>query len=233
MKKISTREYISLLIIPIMYLSMYITFDLTGNTLIVRIVDTIIRITLMFFLCYLFKDILKKHFYSFKSRKRIKWFYVILGALFLQIIISIISKLAPSVPTETAAILEGLDFDLLTSSWSLYFIMLFTSLSSSATAIIEDIVFKHTLLNKLLTKSVVINTLIVLFNSFVFGAIHYANFGNSIINTIPYMFAGLFLNIVYLKTRNLFYVLFIHLFNNFVISTLITLMLGIVKIFYN
>ncbi|WP_353846777.1 CPBP family intramembrane glutamic endopeptidase [Staphylococcus agnetis] len=184
----------------------------------------------MFFLIYLFKSTLKTHIKSFRSKKTIKWLHIIVGALFLQVVISIVSKLSPSVPTKTSAILQGLDFDLLNSSWILYFIILFTSLSSSATAIIEDIIFKHTLLEKLLTKSSIVNIFIVLFNSFIFGAIHYANFGNSIINTIPYMFAGLFLNIVYLKTNNLLYVMLIHLFNNFVISTLMTIVLGLIKL---
>ncbi|WP_397334351.1 type II CAAX prenyl endopeptidase Rce1 family protein [Oceanobacillus sojae] len=130
-----------------------------------------------------------------------------------------------------AVVVTGRDYDFLEISWKLYFILLFASLGPVTMALIEDIVFKHTLLEKLLRNSTLFNIVLVLVNSILFGAIHYANFGNSFINTIPFMFAGLFLNLIYLWKRNLWHVLFIHFINNFVLSILSMLFLGIIRIF--
>lgn len=230
MKNFGFKEWFSLLIIPVIYGNMYLFFYITKNSLTVNIIDAVLRITLMSILIYLFRHLLKNHWNEFKQKRKRKWIYIVLGAIALQIIISLVTKYSPTIETQTPEMLDGLDFDLLSSSWTLYFIMLFTSLSSSATAIIEDIAFKHTLLKKILTNSTFANIIIVIVNSIIFGAIHYANFGNSVINTIPYMFAGLFLNIIYLKTKNLWYVLLIHLLNNFVLATVTTIFLGLFKI---
>lgn len=230
MKNFGFKEWFSLLIIPVIYGNMYLFFNITKNSLTVNIIDTVLRITLVSILIYLFRHLLKNHWNEFKQKRKRKWIYIVLGAIALQIIISLATKYSPTIETKTPEMLDGLDFDLLSSSWTLYFIMLFTSLASSATAIIEDIAFKHTLLKKILTNSTFANIIIVIVNSIIFGAIHYANFGNSVINTIPYMFAGLFLNIIYLKTKNLWYVLLIHLLNNFVLATVSTIFIGLFKI---
>lgn len=227
--KFGLKEWISLLIIPIMYSCMYLVFWLTKNSLTVNIIDTIVRLSLMCVLIYLFKETLKNQWVDFKCLKKRKWLIIFAGAILLQIVISVTSAYAPSVETKEIEMLKGLDFDLMSSSWSIYFIMLFTSLSPLATALIEDITFKYTLLRKLLNDSVIWNVILVILNSILFGAIHYGNFGNSVINTIPYMVAGLFLNIVYLKTKNLWYVLFIHLLNNFILGTFSLIFIGILR----
>lgn len=225
------KEWMSLLIIPVMYGCMYFAFWLTKSSLTVDIVDTIIRLSLMGLLIYLFRDTLKSQWISFRNLNKRKWFVIFGGAILLQIVISVTRIYAPSVEPKEVEMLKGLDFDVMKSSWSIYFIMLFTSLSPLATALIEDITFKHTLLRKVLSNSAICNILIVILNSILFGAIHYGNFGNSVINTIPFMAAGLFLNLVYLKTKNLWHVLLIHLINNFILGTFSLLPIGIFRLF--
>lgn len=225
------KEWVSLAVIPFMYGIIYIVFAITNSSITTSVIDAIVRISLFILLIVLFRKTLSYQWQEFKKLKKSKWLVVVLGAVFLQIIISITSTYVPKVKTDQVEMLKGLDFDYLTISWPFFFLLLFTSLSPIVTSLIEDITFKHTLLKKLLTESKSINIVIILANSILFGAIHYANFGNSIINTIPYMVAGLFLNLIYLKTKNLWHVLLIHFINNFALSMLSILFIGILRIF--
>lgn len=190
-------------------------------------------ITILLFICLIiaFRKLFQEQWQKFGKEGKSKWFIIIIGAILLQVVISLAATIFPSIEGEMAVVVTGRDYDFLEISWKLYFILLFASLGPVTMALIEDIVFKHTLLEKLLRNSTLFNIVLVLVNSILFGAIHYANFGNSFINTIPFMFAGLFLNLIYLWKRNLWHVLFIHFINNFVLSILSMLFLGIIRIF--
>jgi membrane protease YdiL (CAAX protease family) len=225
------KEWFSIITIPLVYVSIYLVHLMTDNSLTLEVVDAVLRILIFIILVILFKNLLKEHWHEFRNKSFYKWIFIILGAILLQVIISLASTYLPSVDTVPAEPAAGREYDFLNISWGLYIVLVFTSLSPTVTSLIEDIVFKHTLLEKLLSNSVIWNIVLVIVNSIVFGAIHYANFGNSFINTIPYMFAGLFLNLIYLRTRNLWYVLLIHFFNNFILSTLAILSIGILRIF--
>lgn len=225
------KEIISLFSIPVLYAAVYLAAVLFHNPVTIQVVYAIISILIFTLLIIAFRKLLREKWIEFRKQGISKWFIIIMGAILLQVVISLASSIFPSVEGEYSMAVAGREYDFLSISWMLYFILLFASFGPVAMALIEDMVFKHTLLEKLLSSSRLLNILLVLVNSVLFGAIHYANFGNSIINTIPYMFAGLFLNVIYLWTRNLWYVLLIHLLNNFVLAVASIIIIGILRIF--
>ncbi|MFD1064774.1 CPBP family intramembrane glutamic endopeptidase [Oceanobacillus locisalsi] len=230
-KRFGFKELFSLISIPILYGGIYLTNVLFPNPITIQVAYSVI--TLLLFICLIiaFRKLLRAQWREFCEEGKSKWLIIIIGAILLQVVISLAGSIFPSVQGETSALVAGRDYDFLEVSWNFYFILLFASIGPIAMALIEDMVFKHTLLEKLLSNSKILNILLVLVNSVLFGAIHYANFGNRIINTIPFMFAGLFLNLIYLWKRNLWHVLLIHFLNNFVLSGLSIIFLGIIRIF--
>ncbi len=99
-----------------------------------------------------------------------------------------------------------------------FFSLLIISLGPLFTALLEDIIFRYTLLQKLFVQPWLWRVILVLLNSILFGLIHYHNFDGDLIATISFMVAGLFLNLIYLWTRNIWHVLLIHFVNNAVLS---------------
>ena len=98
-------------------------------------------------------------------------------------------------------------------------VLLFVSLNSVVTALIEDFTFRHTLL---LTFPVwnrfVLGSALIIVNAVVFGAIHINNFDGHWLLTLSYAAAGLVMNLVYLWTRNIWHVLLMHGLNNFIVA---------------
>ncbi len=118
--------------------------------------------------------------------------------------------------TSTEADVPSL-IDPLTASPEMLMLLLFIALGPIVTGLIEDTVFRYTLLGKIFQGGFFRKACILILNSILFGLIHYNNFG-SVVGTIPFMFGGLFLNIIYLWTRNIWHVLLIHTVNNTVLT---------------
>ena len=136
---------------------------------------------------------------------------VIVGAVLLQVIISVTRSILPvgsSSETESSIDPNSIAF----------ISLLMISLGPLFTALLEDIIFRYTLLQKLFVKPWLWRIVLVLLNSILFGLIHYYNFDGNLIATISFMAAGLFLNLIYLWTRNIWHVLLIHFVNNAVLS---------------
>ncbi|MCD8898515.1 CPBP family intramembrane glutamic endopeptidase [Mammaliicoccus sciuri] len=231
--KFGFKEIFSLFCIPLIFFIGFITESFDTGTYTKATVDTSLRIILFIALFVMFKDYLAQEWNKFKNLKFYKWLIIIAGAILLQVIISIVNQFVPSVHTNEVVPNPSENIDFLTVSTKLFYLLIFISIGPVVTSLIEDITFRYTLLEKLLSKNIIFNVLLVLVNSALFGAIHYYNFGGSLINTIPYMFAGLFLNCIYLWTRNIWHVLLIHFFNNFVLSIGGILIMGIIRIIMN
>lgn len=88
--------------------------------------------------------------------------------------------------------------------------------------------FRYTLLGKIFQGGFVRKAFILILNSILFGLVHYHNFG-SVIGTIPFIFGGLFLNIIYILTRNIWHVLLIHTVNNTVLTVGALLLIVILR----
>ena len=129
----------------------------------------------------------------------------------LQVVISLTRSFLPTGASEG-------NENQLPSSQIAFISLLLISLGPLFTALLEDIIFRYTLLQKLFVKPCLWRIVLVLLNSILFGLIHYYNFDGNVIATISFMAAGLFLNLIYLWTRNIWHVLLIHFVNNAVLS---------------
>ncbi|WP_420832604.1 type II CAAX prenyl endopeptidase Rce1 family protein [Weissella diestrammenae] len=68
--------------------------------------------------------------------------------------------------------------------------------------------------------------LMVTISSILFGLIHINNFGGSVVATIPYMFVGLYLSLIYLRTNNIWH----NIMTYFIFNT--SALMGIVLMWY-
>lgn len=195
--------------------------------------DTSLRINLFIILCILFNSYLKNEWNKFKKLKYYKWVIILLGAIVLQIIISIIGHYTPTIHTNEFTNNSSEDIDFLKVSTYVFFMLIYISIGPVVTSLIEDITFRYTLFEKLISNNYIFNSILLICNSILFGVIHYYNFGGHLINTVPYMFAGLFLNCIYLWTRNIWHVLLIHFVNNFVLSFGGILLIGLMRLLTN
>lgn len=205
------RDSFALLIIPLILFNGYFLEKIFGISANVALGDSLFRGILFALVCYLYKDMLYVHWQKYKRAFWRSSVLVIVGAVLLQVVVSITRQFLPiTASTESH---EQIDPNSIAFST-----LLLISLGPLFTALLEDIVFRYTLLHKLFVQPWLWRVVLVLFNSILFGLIHYHNFDGNVIATISFMTAGLFLNLIYLWTRNLWHVLLIHFLNNAVLS---------------
>lgn len=206
------RDTFALLLVPLIFINAWLAGLIFTDQINIAIADSFFRGILFLILCFIYKNMLIEHWLYFNKAKWKSWGLVIVGAVLLQVVISLTRSILPvSSIGESAE--SGVD------PQSLAFLtLLFISLGPLFMALIEDIVFRYTLLHKLFIPNTFFRIVIVLLNSILFGLIHYNNFGGDIVATTSFMVAGLFLNLIYIWTRNIWHVLLIHFVNNAVLS---------------
>lgn len=220
----SKIDWLSLLFIPLIFLNSYIFQFIVNEKQQVALADSLFRGLLFIIIILLYRPALKLHWLKFKQGKMFSWLLVFLGAIILQIVISTTRSFLP----QSKAININLSN---TEELQVTFLLIIVSLGPIFTALIEDIVFRYTLLHKLFTPNILWRISIVIINSIIFGLLHYNNFDGNILSTISFMTAGLFLNLFYLWTKNIWYVLLIHILNNFFLSTFSLLIIWIIHLF--
>lgn len=158
--------------------------------------DSIFRGILFIAVCWLYKTMLYTHWQKYEQAFWRSSLLVIAGAVLLQVVISLTRSLLPlGASGEEKASIDPNSIA--------FFSLLIISLGPLFTALLEDIIFRYTLLQKLFVQPWLWRVVLVLFNSIVVGLIHYHNFDGNVIATISFMAAGLFLNLIYLWTRNI------------------------------
>lgn len=210
------KDYFALLLIPLIFLVNFITQYFSARNILPAMIDTSLRLIMFVSLIVIYGPMLHRHWNKFKLAWKRSLLLIVGGAISLQIIISFVRSFLPTNDTNTDTAMPPL-IDPLTASPEIFMLLFYISLGPIVTALIEDTVFRYTLLGKIFQGGFVRKTFILILNSILFGLIHYFNFG-SVIGTIPFMFAGLFLNIIYLWTRNIWHVLLIHTVNNGVLT---------------
>lgn len=209
-------------IIPLIILNGFILEKIFGISIAVSLGDTILRGVLFILVCYLYKDMLLTHLQKYKQAFWRSSVLVVVGAIVLQVVISLTRQL---LPLE----LSTQEKDLIDPEHIPFLSLLIISLGPLFTALLEDIVFRYTLLQKLFIQPWLWRIVLIILNSILFGLIHYHNFDGNLIATISFMSAGLFLNLIYLWTRNIWHVLLIHFLNNAVLSVGGILLLKLVQ----
>ncbi|WP_180055841.1 CPBP family intramembrane glutamic endopeptidase [Acinetobacter sp. YH12142] len=205
------RDTFALCILPLILLNSYVLDQFFGVSAQVALGDSIFRGILFIAVCWLYKTMLYTHWQKYKQAFWRSSLLVVVGAVALQVVISFTRSLLPvgeNIEKESTIDPNTIAF----------FSLLIISLGPLFTALLEDIIFRYTLLQKLFIQPWLWRLILVLLNSILFGLIHYHNFDGDLIATISFMVAGLFLNLIYLWTRNIWHVLLIHFVNNAVLS---------------
>ena len=205
------RDTFALCILPLILFNSYVLDQFFGVSAQVALGDSIFRGILFIAVCWLYKTMLYTHWQKYKQAFWRSSLLVVVGAVVLQVVISFTRSLLPvgeSIEKESTIDPNTIAF----------FSLLIISLGPLFTALLEDIIFRYTLLQKLFVQPCLWRVILVLLNSILFGLIHYHNFDGDLIATISFMAAGLFLNLIYLWTRNIWHVLLIHFVNNAVLS---------------
>ena len=210
--KIELKDIFAVLLIPMIFLNAYISRLFTGVEIELAFADSIFRGILFLLICLIYRKMLGEHWKKFNAAKWQSWILVIAGAILIQVIIHLTRIMLPLEHKPVPEVKN--DIDLTKPS----LIILLIAMGPIFTALIEDIVFRYTLLSKLFIPGTLWRTTLVLLNAVGFGLIHYNNFGGDILATVSFMSAGLFLNLIYIYTRNIWHVLLIHTLNNFVLS---------------
>lgn len=205
------RDTFALCILPLIFLNSWLLERVFGLSVNAGIGDAVFRGVLFLAVYWLYKTILFEHWQKYKQAFWRSSFLVILGAILLQVVISVTRSILPvesSSETESSIDPNSIAF----------ISLLMISLGPLFTALLEDIIFRYTLLQQLFVSPWLWRVVLVLLNSILFGLIHYHNFDGNLIATVSFMAAGLFLNMIYLWTRNIWHVLLIHFVNNAVLS---------------
>ncbi|MQW91198.1 CPBP family intramembrane metalloprotease [Acinetobacter wanghuae] len=206
------KDSFALLLIPLIFINAWLASLIFTDQMNIAIADSLFRGILFLILCVIYKRMLTEHWFYFNQAKWKSWGVVIVGAVLLQVVISLTKSILPISATS-----ENFEKSIDPQSIA-FFTLLFISFGPLFMALIEDIVFRYTLLHKLFIPNILFRVVVVLLNSIVFGLIHYHNFGGDLIATSSFMVAGLFLNLIYIWTRNIWHVLLIHFMNNGVLS---------------
>lgn len=219
-----TRDTIAVLAIPAVFAADLLARMLSGDPEIVASIDVALRILIFVVLIITNGELLARHWKAFWAAKWRSTGLVVVGLVVVQSVVSVLSALlrplAEDVPETAARASVDPNTALL--------LLLFLSLGPTVTALIEDFVFRHTLLLKLpVWSSKVTAVLVIVVNALVFGAIHYDNFGGQLLLTLSYAGAGLVMNLVYLWTRNIWHVLLMRGLNNFILGGPLTVLLGV------
>lgn len=217
------KDTFAVCIIPFILLNGFILNQIFAVSINLGLADTAFRGILFVLVCYLYKEMLIEHWQKFKQAFWRSSIFVIVGAILLQVVISVTRQFLPLAPTVD----EKPHID---PEQVAFLSLLFMSFGPLFTALLEDIVFRYTLLQKLFIQPWLWRVLLIMLNSIVFGLIHYHNFDGNLIATISFMTAGLFLNLIYLWTRNIWHVLLIHFFNNAILSIGGILLLKIIQL---
>lgn len=205
------RDTFALCIIPLILLNGYFLEQFFGPSVNTAIGDSVFRGILFIIVCALYKSMLVEHWQKYKQAFWRSSLLVIVGAVMLQVVISLTRSILPTGTAEP-------NHPPLDPNQVAFASLILMSLGPLFTALLEDIIFRYTLLQKLFIKPWLWRVILVLLNSILFGLIHYHNFDGNIVATVSFMAAGLFLNLIYLRTRNIWHVLLIHFLNNAVLS---------------
>ncbi|GEM_PF-537916 len=179
------------------------------------VADTALRIVIFAGLVIVNAPLLARHWRHFTAAAGRSWLLVIVGIIAVQVVVGVVGALLRGVGEGSGASTGDQPSDQAIG----FGVLLFASFGPMVTALIEDFVFRHTLLLKLpFWNNAFSATVLVVVNALLFGAIHINNFGGQWLLTLSYAAAGLLMNLVYLWTRNIWHVLLMHGLNNFLLA---------------
>lgn len=178
--------------------------------------DTVLRCALFVLLVLMNAALLARHWRAMWAAKWRSIGLVIAGAILIQLTITVTRWLLGLVTNPPAD--DGTAGEV--TLWQLGLLgAILIGFSPVVTALIEDFVFRHTLLLKFpVWRRATSAAVVVIANALLFGAVHINNFDGHWPSTLIYAAAGLVMNLIYLWTRNIWHVLLMHGLNNFLLG---------------
>lgn len=186
---------------------------------IVLLLPSFFTVTLLFFVSINLHKTVLKHDWQFFKRKKMKLFlFSFLGAFLFQHIMNAandfmiyLNMFNYPVSLEANVTLQNLHpiQVVFLPIIKVYYLL---------TTINEELYFRYNFLYSNHKRKLTSLFLLIL-SSILFGMAHYF-FTNSLIGTFPYIIGGLFLGLIYFKTKNIYYVIGIHFFNNLIYGLL-------------
>jgi membrane protease YdiL (CAAX protease family) len=228
-------DWVATVTIPLVFATATLTNGLGVSLWTRGFIDLGLRAALCLVLVWAYRRMLARHWQAFNRARWRSLALVVGGAVVMQMIVTGVRSVLPAsvIAWGPQAPDDGLSAAIDVGSLSVGGLFLFTfiALGPLFTAVIEDTVFRHTFLMKIpVWRHAILAVALIIVNGLAFGAVHYYNFG-SFGATLPFAAAGVFFNLVYLWTRNIWHVLGIHLFNNFVLGVAIMPVLIVAKLF--
>jgi membrane protease YdiL (CAAX protease family) len=197
-----------------MFLTGAIVRTMTDDVAVLSAFDVSVRILLFFVLVVANAAMLARHWRAFWAAKWRSLGLVVVGLVVIQAVITGLGAVLRPLAGESS----GTGGEAAQPELALG-LLLFLSLGPTVTALIEDFVFRHTLLLRLPVWSPkAVAAVAILVNALIFGAIHFENFDGQLLLTLSYAGAGVVMNLVYLWTRNIWHVLLMHALNNFLLG---------------
>lgn len=218
------RDTIALLVIPAEFLiSSLLLKIIPTDSYVAALIPLALNVAAFFFLLHLYKDFFTTEWQRFRSehfaRRLLLCFLgtLVVYALLLGTRSVINQSQAASVLAEATG---GVPYPL----------VLIASLGPLFAPLTEELIFRHLLFYKFRDNTLLL-VVMCLVSAFLFGAIHYNNFGGNLALTIPYMIVALSYNLIYYFSKNIFFTMTIHFFFNTIQSLLPTLALPILSLF--
>ena len=226
--RLSLILYLGLILANISFKKVFIRLNL-GGIYILELVPFILSFLMSWLLYKFYKDELKKDFKEYGRRKFFNLVFTIVGVVIIHLILKLTRNF---IGVDLAGASSGLgpEIDLFSLGLLPYLYMTILSITPIFSAFIEELIFRKILLGKY-PNFYGKRLIFLVLSSALFGLIHYFNLG-SLKNTIPYMVVGLYFGLIYMLTDNIFYSMGVHLLNNFILSILPMLAIGVLRLVY-
>ncbi|MBC1758055.1 CPBP family intramembrane metalloprotease [Listeria seeligeri] len=214
MKEIKLFTLIPLQLL-LMYLSGNIVLCYTDNIAVLQFSEFISTLIPFLLAIYWFKDVLISDW----KKINISWWKIVIctliGVAILEIVSNLIYLKLPVFPDPAST--ENIIFSNLPSMQKIFY-FLFSS-SALLTAVTEELNFRYLFLGRYTKFNKVLGLIL---SSILFGLAHYF-IQFQLLSCLPYMAMGLVLGIIYLFTKNIWSVIFIHITTNLFFAVLILL----------
>ena len=218
------RDTIALLVIPLeLTLGWLLSMTpLVENPMLAACVPFLLKAISLSVIILLYRKLLADSWGDFKKRIWLKLLICAGLAVCMTFVLSGVRGLVGI--TQSAGVMESVTGGL---PFGLFLLASFTPVLAPVT---EEIVFRHVLFYKFKDQTALC-VLMCIGSAFLFGAIHYNNFGGSLMLTVPYMAIACAYNLLYLFTKNIWTSTVTHLIFNFSQSVIPALMIPLIVLF--
>lgn len=152
------------------------------------------------------KDIIKNDWINYKSNKK----YILLSIISAGVSLLIITLVKGSISKLNLLSTIEQDFTIQSSDKLVFFL---GGLIPTLIPFIEEPVFRHEIYYDNRSNNIIKNIFFAVLSSILFGFIHIGNY-QSILQTVPLMFVGLYYCIIYRLTNNMFTSIIAHVIYN-------------------